>query len=765
MAQDREEGKKNKEKLSGPASKGRVTGKAGSVAPPKKSGKESVNNKKGKSEPAASPKAAGREKAKSPVEASKGSRSTQTTAPKAGTKPSKSGTMQAGKGKTSTAKPGSKPGSAGKATGRVARPATKGKVASQPAIKSGATSKPSAKRPVAKPNLVKATIGPDTAPIAVPKKEAVAARPKVVELPAALTVRQLANLLGISPIDVIKELMNNGIMANINQQVDYETAAIVAGEMDFETKEEAPPVKEAEAKLPQPLRHRFYEGEDPKNLQPRPSVVTVLGHVDHGKTKLLDAIRHTKVAEGEVGGITQHIGAYQIETDDKKITFLDTPGHEAFTAMRARGAQVTDLAVLVVAADDGVMPQTKEAIDHARAAQVPIIVALNKMDKPNANPEVVKQQLADVGLTLEEWGGDTICVPISAKLNQGIEELLENILLVAELEELKANPNRPAVGTVIEGKLDKSRGATATLLVQNGTLKVGDVIVIDELSGRVRAMFNDKGKPVTEAGPSTPVAILGLPDVPRAGDTFKVVANERTARAMAAKYAEKKQRADKQPTKVLSLDDLYNQIQAGKVKELNLILKADVQGSLEPIENSLDKLGDENLKVKIIHDGTGNVTESDIMLAVASRAIVIGFNVEVDPAARRMADAEGVDIRLYDIIYKLVDDIEKALTGLLEPVYADVVIGRAEVRAIFRIPQRGKIAGVYVTEGQVARNALARISRNGEVIYDSQVSSLKRFTEDVKEVNTGFECGVGLENFNEFIEGDTIEFYRRERVS
>ena len=571
-------------------------------------------------------------------------------------------------------------------------------------------------------------------------------------------------MLGISPIDVIKELMNNGIMANINQQIDYETAAIVAEEMGFETKEEAPPIEEAEPKLPQPLRHRFYEGEDPKNLRSRPPVVTVLGHVDHGKTKLLDAIRHTKVAEGESGGITQHIGAYQIETDGKQITFLDTPGHEAFTAMRARGAQVTDLAVLVVAADDGVMPQTKEAIDHARAAQVPIVVALNKMDKPEANPEVVKQQLADVGLTVEEWGGDIICVPISAKFNQGIEDLLENILLVAEVEELKANPNRPAVGTVVEGKLDKSRGATATLLVQNGTLKVGDVIVIDELYGRVRAMFNDKGKPVKEAGPSTPVAILGLPDVPRAGDTFKVVANERSARAMTAKRAEMKQQAAKQPAKVLSLDDLYDQIQAGKVKELNLILKGDVQGSLEPIENSLDNLGDESLRVKIIHDGTGNVTESDIMLAVASRAIVIGFNVEVDPAARRMAEAERVDIRLYDIIYKLVDDIEKALKGLLEPVYADVVIGHAEVRAIFRIPQRGKVAGVYVTDGQVTRSALARISRNDELVYDGRVSSLKRFTEDVKEVNTGFECGVGLEDFGEFVEGDIIEFYRKERV-
>ena len=763
MAQDRKEEKKNKKKSSDPTSKGKVAGKADSAAHPSKSVKKTVSNKKVKSEPAASPKATGRERTKSPAKASKEGRSTRTTVTKADTKPSKPGTTQARKRGTSTAKPGSKPSGAGKATSGSARPTAGGKMVSKSARKSRATGKPSVQRPEAEPSPEELAIASDTVSTVV-SKETIGARPKVVELPAALSVRQLASLLGISPIDVIKELMNNGIMANINQQIDYETAAIVAEEMGFEAKGAAPPIEEAEPELPQPLRHRFYEGEDPKNLRPRPPVVTVLGHVDHGKTKLLDAIRHTKVAEGEAGGITQHIGAYQIETDGKKITFLDTPGHEAFTAMRARGAQVTDLAVLVVAADDGVMPQTKEAIDHARAAQVPIVVALNKMDKPEANPEVVKQQLADVGLTVEEWGGDIICVPISARFNQGIEDLLENILLVAEVEELKANPNRPAVGTVAEGKLDKSRGVTATVLVQNGTLKVGDVIVIDELYGRVRAMFNDKGKSVKEAGPSTPVAILGLSDVPRAGDTFKVVANERIARTMTVKHAEMKQQAAKQSVKVLSLDDLYDQIQAGKVKELNLILKADVQGSLEPIENSLDQLGDENLRVKIIHDGTGNVTESDIMLAVASRAIVIGFNVEVDPAAIRMAEVEGVDIRLYDIIYKLVDDIEKALKGLLEPVYADVVIGHAEVRAVFRIPQRGKIAGVYVTDGQVTRNALARISRNGELVYDGRVSSLRRFTEDVKEVNTDFECGVGLEGFGEFVEGDIIEFYRKERV-
>jgi translation initiation factor IF-2 len=742
MARDRKEEKKSN------ASKGRVTGKVDSAAHPSQSVAKTVSNKQ-----AASPETARRKKTKNSAEASKGSRTTQTTAEKAGTKPSTPRTTRARQRGTSTAKPGSEDSGAGKATSGSARPARKG------VSKARATGKPSAKSSPA---------GPASESETVPKaasKETVVVRPKIVELPAALTVRELASLLGLSPIDVIKELMNNGIMANINQQIDYETAAIIAGEMGFETKEKAPPIEEAQPKLPRPLRHRFYEGEDPKNLQPRPPVITVLGHVDHGKTKLLDSIRHTNVAEGEAGGITQHIGAYQIEMDGKKVTFLDTPGHEAFTAIRARGAQVTDLAVLVVAADDGVMPQTKEAIDHARAAQVPIVVALNKMDKPQANPEVVKQQLADVGLTVEEWGGDIICVPISAKFNQGIEDLLENILLVAEVEELKANPNRPAVGTVIEGELDKSRGVTATVLVQNGTLKVGDVIAIDEIYGRVRAMFNDKGKPVEKAEPSTPVAILGLPDVPRAGDTFKVVADERTARAITAKRAEMKQQAAKQPVKVLSLDDLYEQAQAGKVKELNLILKADVQGSLEPIENSLDQLGDENLRVKIIHAGTGNVTESDIMLAVASRAIVIGFNVEVDSAARRMAEAEGVDIRLYEIIYKLVDDIEKALKGLLEPVYADVVIGHAKVRAIFRIPQRGKVAGVYVTDGQVTRNALARISRNGEVVYDGRVNSLKRFTEDVKEVNTGFECGVGLEDFSEFVEGDVIEFYRKERVS
>jgi len=586
---------------------------------------------------------------------------------------------------------------------------------------------------------------------------------KTIVIPDFLTVRELANLMDVSPIDVIKELMNNGIMANINQQIDYETAAIVAEEMGFEAKPEAPPAVEEEIPMiPQPLKERIYEGEAPEDLEPRPPVVTVLGHVDHGKTTLLDVIRHTNVVAGEAGGITQHVGAYQVEHRGKRITFLDTPGHEAFTAMRARGAQGADIAILVVAADDGVMPQTQEAIDHARAARVPIIVALNKIDKANANPERVKQQLADVGLQVEEWGGATICVPVSAKKKIGIDELLDNILVVAELAELKANPNRPAMGMVIEGKLDKNRGPTATLLVQNGTLRLGDILLIDDLYGRVRAMFNESGEQVKEASPSTPVVVLGLSDVPQPGSTFKVVKDEKTARAVAARRTEEKAQAAIRPAKVLALDDIFEQIRAGQVKELNLIIKADVQGTIEPIVSSLERLGDENLKVNILHKGAGNISESDVMLAVASRAIIVGFNVQVDPAARRSAEAEGVDIRLYDVIYKLIDDIDKALKGLLEPVYKEVVTGHAEVRAIFSIPRVGKIAGVYVTDGYITRNSLARIRRNGEVVYDGRVSSLKRFTEDVREVREGFECGVGLEGFHDFEEGDIIELYEKE---
>jgi translation initiation factor IF-2 len=586
-----------------------------------------------------------------------------------------------------------------------------------------------------------------------------------IQVPLSLTVRELAALMRVSPIDVIKELMNNGIMANINQQIDFETAAIVGTEMGFDIVPEMYEEEAAEVEEAIPLRERFIAGEDPSKLKPRPPVATVLGHVDHGKTTLLDAIRETHVVDAEAGGITQHIGAYQVEVAGRRITFLDTPGHEAFTAMRARGAQVTDLVILVVAADDGVMPQTREAIDHARAAQVPIMVALNKVDKANANPDRVKQELADLDLIVEDYGGDVICVPISAKQRQGIDDLLENILLVTEVAELKANPDRAAQGTVIEGRMDERRGVTATLLVQNGTIYVGDAIVIGEKYGKVRAMFNDLGERVKEGGPSIPVAILGFPEVPTAGDSFEVVESERVARDLVNKRAEERSEVGQQPRRTVTLEDIYERMKLGEVKELNLVLKADVQGSIDPVVNSLGDLGGQDLKVRILRMGTGNISESDIMLAVASSAIVVGFQVEIDAAAQRLADSDGVDVRVYDIIYKLIDDIDKALKGLLEPTFQDVVIGHAEVRAVFRIPRRGRIAGSYVLDGQVARNALARVQRGGGEIFDGKVNSLKRFTEDVREVAAGFECGIGLEGFDAFQEGDIIECYRKEQVS
>jgi translation initiation factor IF-2 len=489
--------------------------------------------------------------------------------------------------------------------------------------------------------------------------------------------------------------------------------------------------------------------------------------VDHGKTTLLDAIRETNVVEGESGGITQHIGAYQIEKDGRKITFIDTPGHEAFTAMRARGAQVTDLVVLVVAADDGVMPQTREAIDHARAAGVPILVALNKMDRPSARPERVKQQLSDLNLTVEDWGGDVILVPVSAKLKQGIEDLLENILLVTEVANLRSNPDRPAVGTVIEGELDRHRGPLATLLVQAGTLHVGDALVIGTISGRIRAMLNDQGEMVKEVLPSMPAVVLGLSDVPEAGEVFKVVESERQAREIAAERAEEERLATAQPArrKALSLDDLFSRFQEGEVTDLNLILKADVQGSLEPIASSVKQLGSDELKPKILHQGIGNVSESDVMLASASDAIILAFRVGADEAARRAASQDGVDIRHYEIIYKLIEDVEMALTGMLEPVFEDVVIGHAEVRAVFPIRHRGKVAGCYVTDGQVTRNAQVRVLRNEEELFDSHLASLKRFQEDVTEVRAGFECGISVAGFDDFEEGDILEFYTRQQVS
>ncbi len=478
------------------------------------------------------------------------------------------------------------------------------------------------------------------------------------------------------------------------------------------------------------LQHhrQLIQNEDPANLRSRPPVVTVLGHVDHGKTTLLDTIRKTSVVKGESGGITQHIGAYKTFVNGKSITFLDTPGHAAFTAMRARGTQVTDLAVLVVAADDGVMPQTREAEEHARAAQVPIVVALNKIDKPNANPDRVKQDLADIGLVVEEWGGDTICVPISALTNKGIEELLENILLVTDVADLKANPNRLAQGVVIEGKMDRRRGAFATLLVQNGTLKTGDFLVVGKHYGRVRAMFNFNGKDIKKAGLSEPVSVLGLPVVPDAGEFFDVVNNEKEARAMVQKRVDDTIIAPSVVRRAISLEDFFNQREASGDQTLRLIIKADVQGSMEPIVNSLKDLGDDKLKVKVLLSGTGNISESDVNLAVASGAIIVGFNVEADPAAQRMSEAEGVDIRLYSIIYKLIDDIDKALKGLLEPVYEDKAVGKAEVRAVFKIGHKGNVAGCYVVDGKITRNSLAKLYRGNNELFNGKLASLKRFT-------------------------------------
>lgn len=605
--------------------------------------------------------------------------------------------------------------------------------------------------------------------VAVPAASNLPPMPSVIELPETMTVRELARTLRVNPIDIIKELMANGIVVGINQTIDYDTAEIVSGELGFETRsiqDEEVEVEEVEQQ-PKTLRQQLAVSEPPEKLKPRPPVVTVLGHVDHGKTTLLDAIREAHVVDGEFGGITQHIGAYQVEHGGHKITFLDTPGHEAFTAMRARGAQVTDLAVLVVAADDGVMPQTREAIDHARAAGVPILVAMNKMDLSTARPDRVKQQLADLDLTVEDWGGDIVCVEVSARQKQGIEDLLENILLVTEVADLKSNPDRPAVGTVVEGQLDRHRGATATLLVQAGTLRVGDALLIGTISGRVRAMMNERGEPMEEASPSMPVLVLGLSDVPRAGDVFRVVKSEREARAIAEERAVQVRLAGTRSAraKSLSLDELFSQFQLGEVAELNLIIKADVQGSLEPIVNSVERLGTEDLKVRILHQGTGDVSESDVMLASASRAIIIGFHVDVDEAARRMAGQEGVSIRLYTIIYRLVDDVDRALKGMLEPEYEDVVIGRAEVRAIFRIRRRGNVAGCYVADGEITRSALVRVLRDGEELFDGSLDSLKRFQDDVTEVRAGFECGIGVAGFDDFEEGDILEFYVRERVS
>ncbi len=587
-----------------------------------------------------------------------------------------------------------------------------------------------------------------------------------IKLPSSLTVRDLATALHASPITVIKTLMANGVMASINQTIDFETAEIVATEMGYEVvpeEEEEELQTEAEAEIP--LWRQLIANEPEEALQPRPPVVAVLGHVDHGKTTLLDAIRHTNVAEREAGGITQHIGAYQVEHNGQKITFLDTPGHAAFTSMRARGAQGADIVVLVVAADDGVMPQTKEAIAHAKAAHVPIIVALNKIDRPNANPERVKRQLADVGLVPDEWGGDTMVVPVSAKLREGIDDLLEAILLVAESMNIRANPNGKVIGTVIEASREKGRGVVATLLVQNGTLKLRDVIVAGTTYAKIRAMTDDRGRPVRAAEPSKPVQVTGFNDVPAAGELFQVVKDEKVARQIVEKRLEEiKERQLKEQRRV-SLEDLFNQVQAGELNELRLVVKVDVHGSLEPVVNSIEEVASKSdIKVRILHADVGHISENDVNLAAASKAVVIGFNVRPDAAARKLAESLGVSIRTYNIIYRLTEDLEKALAGMLGGKEEETVIGKAEVLAVFKVPKVGKVAGCRVREGVVRRNALARVIRNGEVLFEGPLASLKHGKEDVREIRAGYECGIALKGFQDFQVGDTIECFTKSRT-
>jgi len=586
-------------------------------------------------------------------------------------------------------------------------------------------------------------------------------RESKLELPSSIIIRDLALKIEKSPIEIIKKLMTNGVMASINQAIDFDTAAIVVAEYGFEAVPEAVEEVKIEETGQVPLWRQMIAEEDVSKLINRAPVLTILGHVDHGKTSLLDAIRETHVAEGEAGGITQHIGAYQVEQKGRLITFLDTPGHAAFTQMRARGAQGADIVILVVAADDGVMPQTREAIAHAKAARVPIIVALNKIDKSNANPERVKQQLAELELVPDDWGGNTMVVPVSAKQKQGIDDLLEGILLVADNIEIRANPEGKVIGTVIEAEVDKSKGTIATLLVQNGTLKAGDIVVAGKSYGKLRAVTDHKGKPVKEAGPSTPVAVMGLNDVPAAGDVFQVVETEKEARQI---VDERLQAAkDQAQVKKVSLEDIFDSVKSGEAKELNLIVKADVQGSLDPIMNELNKLGQGEIGINILYAETGNIGDNDIMLASASQAILIGFNVQADVTARRLAEKEGVSIRLYEIIYRMTEDIEKALNGMLEPVVVEKVTGRAQVLAVFSASKLGKVAGCKVTEGELRRNARVRLLRGTDLVFEGEMASLRREKEDVKEVRAGFECGVGFKNFNDIKVGDQLVCYVLEK--
>jgi translation initiation factor IF-2 len=580
--------------------------------------------------------------------------------------------------------------------------------------------------------------------------------PDKIVFTESLTVAELAKKLNKDASEIIKKLLFLGVMANINQELDGDTITLVASEYGVQVEEKIL-INELEFETIQ-------EEDDPSLLQERPPVVTIMGHVDHGKTTLLDAIRETSVVTTEAGGITQHIGAYQVEANNKKITFLDTPGHAAFTTMRARGAQVTDITILVVAADDGVMPQTVEAINHAKAANVPIIVAVNKMDKQGANPDRVKQELTEHGLVAEDWGGEAIFVYLSALKKEGLDDLLEMILLVAEVQELKANPNKRARGTVIEAELDRGRGPVATVLVQHGTLKIGDPLVVGSAFGRIRAMVNDKGKRIKEAEPCTPVEITGLNDVPQAGDQFMVFEDEKKARSIGEKRASKRRETELKATARVSLDDLFNQINEGDIKEVGVIIKGDVQGSVEALRGSLEKIDVAGAKVQIVHTGVGAITESDVILASASNAIIIGFNVRPDVNARSTAEAEKVDIRLHRIIYKVIEEIEAAMKGMLDPEFKEKIIGQAEVRQVFKVSKIGNIAGCYVTEGKIVRDAGVRVIRDGIVIFEGKLDTLKRFKDDVKEVAQGYECGITIEKFNDIREGDVIEAYIMEEI-
>jgi translation initiation factor IF-2 len=578
-------------------------------------------------------------------------------------------------------------------------------------------------------------------------------------LTAGITVKEFAEAIGQRPADIVRKLMEMGQMLTFNQPMNLDAAAMLAEESGVK-------IEVAVEKGGEELLQDVIDTSGEDRPEPRPPVVTIMGHVDHGKTSLLDAIRQTKVAEGEAGGITQHIGAYTVPVRGKQVTFLDTPGHEAFTSMRARGAKITDIVILVVAADDGVMPQTVEAIHHAKAAGVPIIVAMNKIDKPEANPDRVKNALSEHGLISEAWGGDTIMVEVSARQKTGLDTLLEMILLQSEVLELKADPHRPAKGTVVEAKVERGRGPVATVLVQSGTLKVGDVYVVGTYSGRVRALIDDRGAKVQQAGPSIPVEVLGLPGVPSAGDVFQVVSDERVAREIAEERAQKRRAAELGGPAKVSLDDLFAKIQEGSVKELSIVIKADVQGSSEALAGAVEKLSTDAVKLRVIHNGVGGVMESDVLLAAASRAIIIGFNVRPEPKAASLAEQQGVDVRLYTVIYDAIADIKAAMEGLLEPTLKERTLGRAEVRQVFMIPKAGAVAGSYVIDGTISRaSAGVRVIRDNVVVYQGKLGSLRRFKDDVRDVQQGYECGLSIENFNDVKVGDIVEAYAIDKIA